>query len=107
MPNAVVSTALAIDNTIVAAPGVGKFIEVRGYNIVAAGAVNVTWKNGATAVTGAMTMATGTPNAYSVDDNDPVFQLSDNAALVLTLSGTVQVSGHVTYVIRRPEPTTS
>jgi hypothetical protein len=105
--NAVVNAAASGDNTIIAAPGVGKQLEIRGYNIVAAGAVTATWKNGSTALTGAMTMATGAPNVYIVDDNDHVFLLSDNTAFVLALGGSVQVSGHVTYVIRRIDPTTS
>jgi hypothetical protein len=104
MPNAVVNAAASGDNTIIAAPGAGKQIEVRGYHIAAAGAVTATWKSGSTALTGAMTMATGTPHdAYSWAD--PVFLLAANEALVLTLGGAVQVSGHVTYVIRNTSPT--
>jgi hypothetical protein len=104
MPNAVVNEATSGDRTIIAAPGAGKQIEVRGYHIVSANTVTATWKSGSTALTGAMSMAVGNPfTPYSW--SDPVFLLGANEALVLTLGGSVQVSGHVTYVIRNTSPT--
>jgi hypothetical protein len=104
MPNAVVNAAASGDNTIIAAPGAGKQIEVRGYHIVSANTVTATWKSGSTALSGPMSMAVGNPfTPYSWAD--PVFLLGANEALVLTLGGSVQVSGHVTYVIRNTSPT--
>ena len=97
MLSAVVSKATAADHEIIAAVA-GKQIKVHGYMLVAAGAVNVTWKNGTTALTGAMTMAAGTPiDADQGSDYAWWFLLDTNTALNLTLSGAVQVSGHVSY----------
>lgn len=87
--------AAATSNTIYAG-ATGKVIRVLGYVLVGAGTVTATWKSGTTALTGAMTLAAGTPVAA------PVVPLRDFAhlatapgdALVLALSSTVQVSGH-------------
>lgn len=92
-----ISVASSGDNTILAAQ-TGYKIVVHSYTLVAAGAVTARWYSGAggTARSGAMTMATGTPNVSAFN---PLGHLETavSTALVLNLGGAVQVSGHFTY----------
>jgi len=88
----------AADHEIV--PSVsGKQIRVLGYQLSNSGAaaVDVTWKNGATAMTGAMGLAvdgslTVPPSMIGC------FQTSAASALNLNLSGAQQVSGWIAYI---------
>lgn len=94
----VIDNAAAADFTPtgLGAPGVGKFIRVLGFTIVAGGAVNVTFKSGATAKTGALPCAANTgvsPSVGSPDAGARQFDLAENQALVITPSAAVQVSG--------------
>lgn len=93
-----VDTATSGANTIVAAD-TNRRIHVLSYNLVSAGTVTVVWKSGSTALTGAMTLTVGVPNTVSGGEGTltPVLRTAANEALVLTLGGNVQVSGHVTY----------
>jgi hypothetical protein len=101
MLSAPVNTATLGDNTIIAAPTGTSFIRVHGYVLDGGGTVNVTWKNGATALTGAMALAASV-NIVAPEAPDGWFDLSPTAALVLNLSAAVQVSGHVLYSIKGP-----
>lgn len=105
MLQAKIDVATSGDNTIVAAAADRK-IRVINYFIVAAGAVTVQWKDGSTALTGAMTMSTGVPHQSSYSavrgvgaGYDGHFDTSQNSALKLNLGGNVQVSGWVNYVL--------
>ena len=99
MIRAAVSKATAASHEIVAAKS-GYKIRLHGYLLVAAGAVNVTWQSASTALTGAMTMATGVPNssppANSFDSLHPL-ETAYGEALNLLLSGAVQVSGWIVF----------
>lgn len=82
------------------APGAGKAIRVLSYTLIAAGAVNVTWKSGATAKSGAMPLAANTGvSRPQGGDGDRAFTCAANQALLLGVSGAVQVSGHGTFAI--------
>lgn len=88
--------------TACVAPGVGKFIRVLGFTIVSAGAVNVTFKSGATPKTGPLPCAANTgvsPAVGAADMGGRQFDLAENQALVLTQSAAVQVSGWGTMQI--------
>lgn len=87
-----VDTATSGDNTLLASV-TGQKIYVYSGMIVAAGAMTTTLKDGTTTLTGAMTMATGTPLVFrpTVDDR-PLWIISGN--FVLNLSGATQVSGY-------------
>ena len=67
--------------------------------LVAAGAAVVTVKDGSTAVTGAMTMAAGVPLVLLTSRDIPLWQLTQGNNLVISQSGTVQVSGWISYEI--------
>lgn len=95
---AAVSVAAAASNAIIAAPGTNKRIVVLGYSIFGAAAVNGTWEDsGGTDLAGIVPLATG--SRWVGSDECPAFILPVNVGLNLLLSGAVQVSGHVTYVI--------
>jgi hypothetical protein len=82
----------------------GKRIRVLSYKLVAAGSVTVKFQSGAsTDLTGAMSQIVGVPNAC--DHAPPVhgvptgyFETEVGEKLNLVLGGSVQVSGHLTYV---------
>ena len=92
-----IDSAASGDVTLVAAVS-GKRIRVLQYVLVAAGATTVAFKDGATAVTGAMALVanSGVSSGYSPVG---VVQTTVNTNLVLTLSAAVQVSGHLVYVL--------
>lgn len=100
-----VTTATSGNNQIVAGVA-NKKIRVVAYVLVADSAVSVYWADGTTAVSGAMKMATGIPipgNPMLFADGDGVqghFETSQGADLTLNLSGNVQVSGHVAYILK-------
>lgn len=89
------------DNTIIAAPGAGKYIVVDHINFVTAGAVNVQLKDGTTNYGGLYTLTTNQgftlENVYQ--DEDGIITLSENKALVINLSGNVLCGGFVRYRI--------
>lgn len=93
--DAVVDVATIADHPIVAAPTDGKQIRVLAYTLVSAGANTVRWKSGTSNRSGAMTMAAA--SVIAANNEKKVFDCAQNAALVLTLTAAVQVSGHVSY----------
>ena len=96
---ALISGATSGNNTIVAAV-TSKRIRVIGLFMVAAGAVVARFESaaGGTPLTGAMSMITGVPlsayNPLGLFEQDVV-----NELLNLELSGAVQVSGWMTYLL--------
>ena len=96
---AVVNTASSGNNTIVAAQAAGVKIRVVGFLLVAAGAVTANWQSGAggTTLSGAMSLATGAPNAPGFCPTG-WFETAAATLLNLNLGGAVQVSGFVAWV---------
>lgn len=96
MPSKVVSTATSGANTAIAAPAITTaWIRVYEYILNAAGSVTAKFGDGTNDITGAMTLGTGV-NAFEANP-DGLFDVPVNTALVLTLSDSVQVSGHIKY----------
>lgn len=98
---AVIAISTAGDNTIIAAPGVGKRIYIDHINWLVGAATTLTLKNGSTPVSGAYAFTTGGGNAI---DNAPVLEhgiieCSDNAAFIINLGSAVSVQGFVRYRI--------
>lgn len=95
--SAVVNVSTAATSALVAAPGTGYFVRVYGYVFLASGTTTVTLKNGTTALHGGydLTAQCGI-SAFAAAG---WFDCSENAALNLTNSAAVQVSGHVRYAI--------
>jgi|GEM_PF-2144107 len=94
-----INTALAEDSTIVAAVADRK-IQLRSYVLTVAGETNLTWKSGATAISGAMDLGgTDEPRGISAFLGDFPLETTAGAALVLANSIAVQLSGYVTYTL--------
>lgn len=99
---AAVSISASGDNTIVAAVP-GQKIVLLSYAIIAAGAVSVTWKSGAsTSLSGAMPLAANGGAAPSAGPLAPgaivgLMETAAGEALVINLSAAVAVGGHITY----------
>ena len=95
----VIDHATSGDNSIVAAV-TGKRIKVLGLVMVAAGAVTARFESaaGGTALTGQMSLITGTPIVLPLDLEVGHFETAAGAALNLELSGAVSVDGVLTYV---------
>jgi hypothetical protein len=95
-----VSAASSGDNTIVAADTTRK-IKVVSYVLVAAGTVNTTWKSGAgTSLSGALPLVSNTGAAMVGTGDSWLLETAVNQALVLNLSGAIQVSGHISYYLK-------
>lgn len=80
------------DTPVVAAGGAGKVTQVLALIITVAGATTITAKQGSTALTGAMSLATGVPLNLPFT-GVPYFTTAANAAFILNSSNAVQVSG--------------
>jgi hypothetical protein len=104
MASVPIDTATSGDNTLVAAQA-GMSIQVTGYVLVAAGAVNVKFKTSSGGeLSGAMPMGTNstvvapeTPAAGPMNQRPFHMETVLGDGLLLNLSGNVQVSGHLTY----------
>jgi hypothetical protein len=88
-----INTALG-DTTLVAAQGAGVTVRVLGFLLVAAAAAVVTFQSGTggTALTGAMTLATGIPIPADIEPFGQ-FEAAANTLLNLHQIGVVQLSG--------------
>jgi hypothetical protein len=97
MPEAIINVNTSGDNTIVAAVS-GKAYLVRQVFLVPAADVSLIFKSGATLLTGAMAFV---GNTVWTLPYTPAgwFVTNSNNALVLNLSGNVQVGGRVIYDI--------
>lgn len=94
---AAINTAASGATSLVSAVA-GNNIVVLAYHFSAAGAVNVKFQSASTDLTGAMTCATGVPHDAASTDYG-LFQTATNEALNINLSGAVQVSGHIVYIV--------
>ncbi len=94
-----ISGALSGNNTILPAV-VGKKIRVLSYRFQAAGDVDVRFTDGAGGADLTGAMSTGAKGGGGGAAYSPVghFETTANTALVMNLSGAVQVSGHLVYV---------
>lgn len=93
---AAIDVATIADHTIVAAKA-GHSIRVKNYTIIAGGAVNVTWKSGTNAISGALPLVANSGAAPSAGGDGHILDTADGEALKLTLDAAVQVSGHLCY----------
>lgn len=96
---AVINIATAADHTIIAAAA-GRKINITSFLFTAGGDVNVTLKDGTTALTGAMDFGgTSEPRGIVSNFGDNALELTPGNAFVITLSAAVQVSGTVVYYL--------
>lgn len=97
--SAAINIATAADHTVIAAVS-GKKIKITSLLLIAGGEVNITFKDGSTALTGAMDFGgTSEPRGMVSNFGDNALELTPGNAFVITLSGAVQVSGLVCYYL--------
>lgn len=98
---AAISASSSGDNAIVAADATRK-IKLLSYLFISAGNVNATWKSGAaTSLSGALPLIAnvGAGLGPATAAGGHLMETAVNQALVLNLSGAVQVSGHISYFL--------
>lgn len=84
------------DNTVITSPAAGP-IKVYGIFLTVAGATNITYKNGTTALSGAVVF-TGNGSSQTLQiDKDFYFACDPGNNFVMNNSNAVQVSGTVYY----------
>lgn len=96
-----INIATSGDNTVIAAPGDGKYLVIDHINMVPNAAVTIQFKDGTTAYGGAysLTSSQGFVLENSMRNEHGLITLSNNSALVINLGGAVQVSGFIRYRI--------
>src|ERR1035437_616904 len=94
---AVINGALTGNNTIIANPSKNAFMYIWELALVVGGITNLTFYNGAGALTGAMAMlANG--SFFREDNNTPLFTIDPGASFIVGSSGTtIQLSGWCKY----------
>lgn len=96
--HAPVDTSSAGDTTLVSAV-TGRKVRVTSYVLVAAAPVTVEFKSGSTALSGAMPFGANGGASASGHPESPVLECAAGEALVITLGGAIQVSGHISYTL--------
>ena len=99
--NAVVSFSATGDNTVIAAPGAGKYIAVDFLQFVPSADVTITYKNGASALSGAMPFkANQAVTIENANHNEHgVITCDDNQAFVINSTGSSTITGFCRYRI--------
>lgn len=95
----VINVSTSGDQTLVAAQGTGKIINLVSYTLVVNGAVTLQWKSGTNNKSGAMSFAANGGASPSGSVEAPVLWTNANEALILNLGTSVQVSGHYVYYV--------
>jgi|KBSSwiStaDraftv2_1062776.scaffolds.fasta_scaffold259074_2 hypothetical protein len=95
LTGAVINASSASDNTIVAGVATQCILVFKIF-FVASAATTVTFKDGSTALTGAITLTAG--GSFVLDlDSEPWFIATAGNAFVIAQSGTAQLSGRAYY----------
>ena len=96
LSSAVINFAASGDNTVIAAGGTGKVNRVYRLFLVVGGATNITFKRGATALSGPIPLPAN--GAITLDfEAEPWFECADNEAFLINSSAAVQVSGTIYF----------
>jgi hypothetical protein len=94
-------SASAPGDTVVVAPPAGFYVAVYEWIATGAGAVWLSWKSGATAVSGPHRLSADGAGVEQDNLDKPHFVTADSQPLVLNLEAPVRVGGHVTYRIEK------
>ena len=92
-----VSVSLTATGDLVAAPAATQKIRVIGYVLTSTADFTAQFKSGTTAISGAMQLIKGVPNAPFGVQAAPVLECAAGEKLNLTLSGTGTVAGFLVY----------
>ena len=100
LQRSVLTSAAGGDIPAPAAAGAGQIIRVYKLFLVVTGATSITFKDGSTALSGAMALAAN--GAITLDlDGQPWFVCSPNSAFNINSSASTQVSGTVYYTVNK------
>lgn len=95
---AAIDAATSGDNTLVSGSA-GNQIIVLNYLLVSGGTVNATFSDGTTPFSGAIPLVANGGASFPGDVDSPAFKVTEGEDLILELSGAVQVSGHLAYLV--------
>lgn len=89
------------DNTVIAAPGDGKYLAIDYIQYMVSGTVTVQHKAGATAYGGPYALTNGQSVTISneIHNEHGILTMPNNTAFVMNLNGAVQTSGFIRYRI--------
>lgn len=96
-----ISISTSGDNTIIAAPGAGKYLAIDFISLLPTTAVGVQMKDGTTAYGGALPLDAKQALTWenAMHNEHGILTMSDNSAFVINLDAAVQVGGIVRYRI--------
>ena len=95
MPSVPFNQNTAASHTVVAAPGVGRFVNLESFDLVCATANTLTIKSGSTVIWGPASFG----NNGGISKDGAAIPCNSNEALVFTLGSGAQVGGSVQYSI--------
>lgn len=98
LASVIINVAASGDLALVAASSTGLATKLYRIVVVAASATTITFKDGSTGLTGAITLATGVPFVLDYT-GEPWFVGTANTAFNLNNSGSVQISGRAYYTL--------
>lgn len=96
MQSAPINISASGDQGVISAVN-GSSYKIYGLFLVAAGSVSATIKNGSTVLTGPIPLQTSAQFSFPLNVEVPYLSVDSGNALVINLSGAVQVSGIVYY----------
>lgn len=96
-----VSFSATGDNTIIAAPGDGKYLAIDFLQFIPSATVTLTLKSGSTSLTGAMPFAAGQANTMenAMRNEHGVVTCGNNEAFIIGSTGSSTISGICRYRI--------
>lgn len=96
---AAISEAAAASNELIAG-STGNKIIVLNYLLISGGTVNATFEDSdGTNLSGALPLVANSGASFPGNPDSPAFKTASGKGLHLLLSGAVQVSGHIAYLV--------
>lgn len=101
LEQAAVSFSATGDNTIITAPGDGKYLAIDFLTFVPSADATLTFKDGSTAISGAMPFKANQPMTVenAMKNEHGVLTMSNNSAFVIGSSGSSTITGFIRYRI--------
>ena len=101
LQTAIINISSSGDNTIIAAPGAGKYLAIDHINLIPTSAVTLTFKKDTTAISGPYPLDAKQTMAIdnAMQAQKGVITCTDNTLFNINLGSTVQVGGFVRFRI--------
>ncbi len=89
------------NNTLITAPGAGKYLAIDFISFIASGTVTVQMKSGTTDYMGPLPLVSGQTVTWenTPENEHGILTMADNSAFVMNLSAGIQVGGGIRYRI--------